>query len=275
MAILYKDKEEDGFYDEYASGRSNDKGIKGEKLVSDAMITGLSDSFTLLNDVYVRTQEGGYTEIDHILLHEKFIVCIETKNISGELIPIDEETWEKVNFNGESTLIDSPQQQSLHHAISLKRFLKEHKISSYVFAFVVLVNPKASSFNKEADTFYLQECPVIYKNELIHFIKYIESQLENSATIQQQHIAELIIDEHEGIKQSALFWCKKLATHENDPEAQYQLGKMYMMGYFEEDNRLIKVIQNERAALYWYGKAKRQGHALARKDLQLYYKNNR
>ncbi len=275
MAILYKDKEQDGLYDEYASGRSKNKGNKGEKMVSDELVKKLSNSFIILNDVYVRTDDYSFTEIDHIVIHDKFIVCIETKNISGELIPIDEETWEKVNYEGESMQIDSPQQQSLHHAMSLKKFLKVHKVSSYIFTIVVLVNPKSCSFDYDSDIFYPKECPVVFKKDVVSIIKYIESQCDGVSDLPTKQVIDLIVDEHEGIKQSSLFWCKKLATHENDPEAQYQLGKMYMTGYHDDGNRLLRVTQNERAALFWYGKAKRQGHPLAKQDLQLYYKNNR
>lgn len=275
MALLYKDKELDGLYDEYDTGRAKSKGNKGEEMVSADLVEVLPNTYTLLNDVYVRTNDGDFTEIDHILIHDKFIVCIETKNITGDFRVIDEETWEKVNYKGESMKIDSPQQQSLHHAISLKSFLKEHELSAYVFSVVALVNPKITTFDYSSDVFYSNECPVVFRKDLASVIQYIESFTSEIPALPTKELIDLIASEHEGIKESSLFWCKKLAMNEDDPESQYQLGKMYMTGYFDDGTRLLQVKQNERAALYWYSKAKKQGHPLAKKDLQLYYKNNR
>jgi hypothetical protein len=275
MAILYKDKELDGLYDEYDTSYAKEKGDKGERIISNELVKQLSEQYRILNSVYVRTDDCDFTEVDHIVIHDKFILCIETKNISGNLRPIDEETWEKMNFNGETLRIDSPQQQSLHHALSLRQFLKDHGIPAYVFSVVVLVNPKICTFDHEADTFYPNKCPVIFKQDLVPLIQYIEKQCDGIPNLPVQQVLDYILDEHEGIKNSPLFWCKKLAMNEGDPEAQYQLGKMYMTGYFDDGERLLKVKQNERAALYWYSRAKKQGHPLAKKELQLYYKNNR
>ncbi|MEX3625440.1 NERD domain-containing protein [Viridibacillus arvi] len=276
MGILYKDIEYDGLYEGYEEkNHFQEKGEEGERKVRDELVNSLSDSYSILNSVYTRTEEGDFTEIDHIVLHPKFILCIETKYYSGELDVIDAETWGKRSNNGEYTKIDSPQQQAVHHAYSLKSYLESIGIHMTIYTIVVLVNHKSSSYNRDTDQFYKSECPVIFKKDLAHLIEIIEKQSAGSYPVQHSlnEIADQIIDEHEGIKSSQLFWYKKLAMKDNDREAQYQLGKMYLSGYYQEEGRLVQVKQNEKAAIFWLSKASKKGHKLARQSIRQHFQN--
>lgn len=277
MTILFKNFEDDGLYE--VQGEKNyyqQKGEDGEKQVSMSLMNTLSNDFGLLNSVYIPTVEGDFTEIDHILLHPQFILCIETKFFSGNLRALDKETWEQTNRrNGSVTKIDSPQQQAVHHAFSLKSYLEMIDIHIPIFTVVVLVDKKGSKFEKESDTFYLEECPVIYASNLFHLVEVIEYQLSTVSTNNYPitKLASEIQSEHEGIKNSKLFWHKKKAMNENEREAQFFLGHMYLVGYYEEDTKVIQVKQNEKAALYWLSKASKKGHQLAKKTLRQYFKN--
>lgn len=276
MAILIKDLDNDGLYDGYEEkSYFQEKGVIGEKQVRDELLSTLSDSYNILNGIYTCTEEGDFTEIDHIVLHPKFILCIETKYYSGELEVIDHSTWGKRNKEGEYTKIDSPQQQAIHHAYSLKGYLERVGIQVNIYSVVVLVNHKTSSFNRDTDNCYQSECPVVFKKDLTHLIEIIERQCEGLKPVLHslKEAAGHIIAEHEGIKSSQLFWYKKLAMLENDREAQYQLGKMLLKGYYQEGERLVKIKQNERAAIFWLNKASRQGHKLARQSIKQYYRN--
>lgn len=277
MAILYHDIEDDGLYDGYEEKTYfQEKGAKGEREIRDLLLESLSGKYLVLNSIYTRTDDGDFTEIDHILLHPKFILCIETKYYSGDMRAIDIETWEQRNRkSGETIKIDSPQQQSVHHAYSLKGYLESIDIHIPVYTVVVFVNDKTTSFDEKSDQYYKSECPVIYKKNLLHLIEVIEHrhlQEEEYAT-NTRHIAEQILDEHQGIKNSQLFWYKKGAMNEDDRDAQYYLGLMYLNGYYEDGERLVRIKSNERAAIYWLTKASKRGHKLARQALNRYYKN--
>lgn len=276
MATLYKDIDYDGLYEGYEEKNYyQEKGEEGERKVRDELVNSLSDSYYLLNTIYTRTEEGDFTEIDHIVLHPQFILCIETKHFSGDLEAVDKETWGKTTRKGEYSKIDSPQQQAVHHACSLQHYLEEIGIHMNIYTVVVLVNPRSSSFARETDQFYQSDCPVIYKKDLTHLIELIEKQCADilPTTRSLTDIADQIIDEHEGIKSSQLFWFKKLAMKENDREAQYKLGEMFLNGYYEEDGRLVQIKQNERAAIFWLSKASRKGHKLAKQAIKQHFQS--
>lgn len=272
MAVLYKDIDSDGLYDGFEERDYKTKGEKGEELVKKEILQFLSDSYYLLNSIYTRTEDGDFTEIDHIIAHPKFLVCLETKNYTGDLEVIDEETWGK-RYRDKYTKIDSPQQQAVHHAYSLKSYLESIDLNIPIYTVVVLVNHNRCSFDYESESHYQSECPVIFKKDIVHLIDIIERQTKQANSFDIKHVSDQIIDEHEGIKNSQLFWFKKLAMHESDREAQYQLGKMYLTGYYEEDGRLVQIKQNERAAIYWLNQASKQGHSLAKQSIRKYFKS--
>ena len=277
MAILYKDIDNDGLYDGYDDKNYfQEKGEQGERDVRDMLIKSLPDTYLLLNNLYTLTEEGDFTELDHILIHPKFILCVETKYLSGDLSALDIETWQQVNRrSGNIIKIDSPQQQAVHHAFSLQSYLEMINIQIPIYTVVVLVDHKVSSFEQETDKYYQSECPVIFKKDLIHLVEIIENQFVNPGhtSYNPKGVADQILAEHEGIKSSQLFWYKKQAMKEDNREAQYQLGKMYLVGYYEENGRAVQIKQNERSALFWLSKASKKGHKLARQKISEYYKS--
>lgn len=272
VAILYKDIEFDGLYDGFEEKDYKTKGEKGEELVKKEILEVLPDTYYLLNGVYTRTEDGDFTEIDHIIVHPKFLICIETKNYTGDLEAIDEETWGK-RYRDKYIKIDSPQQQAVHHAYSLKNYLESIGLYIPIYTVVLLVNPKRCRFDSKSDKHYKSECPVIFKKDIVHLVDIIEKHTQQSKTFDVKHLSDQILDEHEGIKNSQLFWFKKSAMLEQDREAQYHLGLMYLNGYYEEDGRLVQIKQNEKAGIYWLSKASKQGHKLAKQAIRQFYQN--
>ena len=59
------------------------KGKRGEMRVS-AILSQLSDEYTILNDLVFRTEKGT-TQIDHVVVSKYGIFAIETKNYRGEI----------------------------------------------------------------------------------------------------------------------------------------------------------------------------------------------
>lgn len=272
MAVLYKDIDSDGLYDGFEERDYKTKGEKGEELVKKEIMQSLPDTYYLLNSVYTRTEDGDFTEIDHIIAHPNFLVCLETKHYTGDFEAIDEETWGK-RYRDKYVKIDSPQQQAVHHAFSLKNYLESINLNINIYTVVILVNEKRCSFEYESEKHYKSECPVIFKKDIVHLMDIIEKQNNQGKSFDIKHVADQIIDEHEGIKNSQLFLCKKSAMHEHEREAQYQLGLMYLNGYYEDEGRLVQIKQNEKAGIYWLNKASKQGHTLARQSIRQYYKS--
>ncbi|WP_121616623.1 NERD domain-containing protein [Virgibacillus halodenitrificans] len=272
MAILYKDIDNNGLYDGFNENDYKTKGEKGEELVKKEIMQCLPDSYYLLNGIYTRTDDGDFTEIDHIIAHPKFLICVETKNYSGELEAINEETWGK-RYKDKYVKIDSPQQQAVHHAFSLQNYLETVNLNIPIYTVVLLVNHKRCSFDNDSEKHYKSECPVVFKKDIVHLLEIIEEQTKHGESFDIKLLSDHIVDEHEGIKNSLLFGCKKAAMQEHDCEAQYQLGLMYLKGHYEDNGRLVQIKQNERAGIYWLNKASKQGHKLAKQSIRQYYKN--
>ena len=72
------------------------KGKRGEMRVS-AILSQLSDEYTILNDLVFRTEKGT-TQIDHLVVSKYGIFTIETKNYRGEIYGDDNrKEWTQPN----------------------------------------------------------------------------------------------------------------------------------------------------------------------------------
>lgn len=125
--------------------------IKGYKLLSDIMIKG----------------ERGTSQIDHILIGQKGIFVIETKDYSG-LIYGDEYSkyWTQI-INRSSNQFYNPIRQNYGHVKSLERCIKRKGI------FISLVVFTNKSKLKKVKT----ETPVLQINKLKRFIKRYKSDV--------------------------------------------------------------------------------------------------
>ena len=59
-----------------------DKGLSGECLVASILEQQLPDSYYVINDLVIRAHNRR-VQIDHVLVGPTGVVCIETKNITG------------------------------------------------------------------------------------------------------------------------------------------------------------------------------------------------
>lgn len=261
MAILVKDKDKDNLYEGFNEEHLQEKGDLGEAIISAILNKYLSDAYSVLNDILVRTEEGDMTQVDHLVIHPQFAVSIETKNISGSWSAVDNDIWEKINNSGSNFKMNSPQLQSVTHTMHLESFLRDYSITVPIYALVVLVNDRSSAFMVDSDFFYQEECPVIYGKELIPYIlrKEFEHSSTNSEKIDTEKVIRLILQEHNGIKESPLYLCKKAALN-NDPEAQYLLGEMYLKGYFESGSFVVRVSKDEKKGINWISRSAKQGY---------------
>ncbi|MGG6448305.1 nuclease-related domain-containing protein [Pseudobacillus badius] len=265
MAIILKERDEEQLYEGRTDTFVKQAGDLGEDIICSILEKNLSDNYLLINDLFVRTKEFDMTQLDHALIHESFILCIETKHYSGEAKALDSNTWE-LNGRNKNYTLNSPQLQSLTHAMHLSSFLKEYNINLPIYAAVVLVSDNRCTFNQTSDTYFREKCPVIYGKELIPFIRCIEDKCKQVNQKQDtKKVADLILSEHEGIKGSTLYQCKKAAVNENDQEALFLLGKMFIQGFFQYgDEAAVRVKKDEKAGRMYLRKAMNLGYQSAR-----------
>lgn len=151
------------------------KGETGESKVIEILKQGLSENYILLNDIEVPSYNGKTTQIDHVLISPTEIICIETKNISGKFYP-STDGWKWYPYNGnyvkKTTIMKSPQDQSLYHAKKLSEYLKVNNLLVNVLPIVVLTNPKCTWKGERGKGI----CPVLYLRDLISFLSFRETQ---------------------------------------------------------------------------------------------------
>lgn len=112
------------------------KGKIGEMRVS-AILSKLSDEYTILNDLVFRTEKGT-TQIDHIVVSKYGIFTIETKNYRGEIYGDDNrkewtqlivtkvtyaKKWWKTYTYVTKNRFYNPVKQSVGHAFRIKELL--------------------------------------------------------------------------------------------------------------------------------------------------------
>lgn len=112
------------------------KGKRGEMRVS-AILSQLSDEYTILNDLVFRTEKGT-TQIDHLVVSKYGIFTIETKNYRGEIYGDDNrkewtqlivtevtyaKKWWKTYTYVTKNRFYNPVKQSVGHAFRIKELL--------------------------------------------------------------------------------------------------------------------------------------------------------
>jgi hypothetical protein len=112
------------------------KGKRGEIRVS-AILSQLSDEYTILNDLVFRTEKGT-TQIDHLVVSKYGIFTIETKNYRGEIYGDDNrkewtqlivtevtyaKKWWKTYTYVTKNRFYNPVKQSVGHAFRIKELL--------------------------------------------------------------------------------------------------------------------------------------------------------
>ena len=119
----------------YNSARQ--KGKRGEMRVT-AILSQLSDEYTILNDMVFRTEKGT-TQIDHVVVSEYGIFAVETKNYRGEIYGDDnrkewtqlivtevtygKKLWKTYTYVTKNHFYN-PVKQSIGHALKIKEILQ-------------------------------------------------------------------------------------------------------------------------------------------------------
>lgn len=143
------------------------RGESGESKVSHAIETLLANNYLLLNDLVIPNGKNG-TQIDHVLIGEGRIYCIETKDITGRFYPHrDGWLWYPSHSQGKvrkKTIVKNPQHQSLYDAHHLQNLLRRHGFNVEVRPVVILTNPYGEWKGKQD-----HKCPILRVKEFVQY----------------------------------------------------------------------------------------------------------
>lgn len=170
-------------------------GYKGE-LYLDKVLTKLpKDEFEIINDIRLPNGEGGFFQIDSLLITKHVDIVIEVKNMSGALV------FEKVQFmrekNNEKDRFQNPVLQAKNHALDLRNWMKRHQLPVLpIEYFFVNSNDKTIVRADPGMEYFLER---VYTCENINFRIMELTDIYRKAKIKRrslQFIWESLIAEH-------------------------------------------------------------------------------
>lgn len=88
----------------------------------------------VINNLILLDENGKSHQIDHVVIRENGIFCIETKNYIGYIFGGENDReWTQTLYNGQKNKLINPLKQNNSHIYHLSKVLKnEHKINSVV-----------------------------------------------------------------------------------------------------------------------------------------------
>lgn len=113
---------------------AQDKGRRGEELIARILHDTVAGEFELFQNVYV-PKDGGTSEIDLLMIHEKGIFVFESKNYNGRVSgSADALNWVHIHPNRKKYSFYNPVRQNANHIRALSRYLRipERRFYSYV-----------------------------------------------------------------------------------------------------------------------------------------------
>lgn len=147
------------------------KGRTGEKIVA-ITLKQLPENKRIINDIMIN-DNGKSRQIDHILINNKGVFVIETKNYAGKIYGREtSENWTQY-LNNKKFAFKNPIHQNYGHKQIICHLLKEEENIISIVAFTNRCNLKVECTKEH----------VIYTNELIDFInkqsiKLTDAQIE-------------------------------------------------------------------------------------------------
>lgn len=192
----------------------------GEDAVSKAVYAACeldSRHYKLLRNVYIPKQDGDYSEIDVLLLHETGVYVFESKNLSGSVYgDMDHLQWQRYKKNGEKEYIPNPIKQNEGHIRTLCDFLEQNKYQLRSFSMIV--------FGSKSQLKFVPNDTVLTS---IHEVYNLEMDLIRKMQAQQEFYSVETIDE----------WCKKLLPCTMLSEEEKQAHKDRITKKFKQNLR--------------------------------------
>ncbi|WJY28116.1 nuclease-related domain-containing protein [Sporosarcina trichiuri] len=108
----------------YQAKRPAIRGAFGEWLVN-RRLRKLGDEYHIFSDLYIPDDNGGYTQVDHLIVSVYGIVVLETKNYSGWIFGSEtQKYWTQVIYKNKNRFYN-PIRQNYGHIQSLKHHLNK------------------------------------------------------------------------------------------------------------------------------------------------------
>lgn len=114
------------------------KGRQGEKFVNNKFLSELDPlNYTLLNDIMLQNgSDIGTTQIDHVIISNFGIFCIETKSYSGWILGRESDKYWTQSINYRKYRFYNPLRQNYGHVKTLEKLLASLSISIPIYSFV-------------------------------------------------------------------------------------------------------------------------------------------
>ncbi|WP_158100591.1 nuclease-related domain-containing protein [Neiella marina] len=173
------------------------KGWLGEALVKRALAKHLPpERYTILHDVTLPLEDGGTTQIDHIVFSPYGIFVIETKNMAGRIYGNQHQSMWTQRIGGQSFRFQNPLRQNYKHTKALAMLLNvahEQFRSVIVFTDAAQLKTKMpSNVGKPAAmALYIKSFSerIIDTDEVKHIAQHLNHvRLERSAKTNRAHI---------------------------------------------------------------------------------------
>ena len=183
-------------------------GGKGEQKVTEELLK-LPDNYYLLNDINIKlhSKQMQPIQIDHIILCESALFCLETKNWSGSIVGNQKGSWIRRPRprSRKKDVYNNPIIQTHRHIGALEKIIELNKMEIFklnengkeirIVGIIVFTNPEMNlKCPKRVDVEIIQ----LQENKLID---YIQSYKDKLYTIEEiQKIGKLLVTIDESCK---------------------------------------------------------------------------
>jgi len=165
---------------------ANIKGSLGEKQVSRILKSLDPDHYILLNDLYIPRENGTTTQIDHVLISDKGLFVIETKNYDGWIFGSqNSKYWTQVIYKRKEKFYN-PIWQNSGHIKELRRFLGSRYQDIPIYSIIVFGRQATLKFKEP-----FHNVKVIKSRELLSVIKNVAGE-HLISTFDRKKIHQLI-----------------------------------------------------------------------------------
>ena len=157
------------------------KGKLGERYVSKGLRKKLlSDQYHLINDVTLPLDDGGTTQIDHVIVSRFGVFVVETKNMKGWIFGSEKQAkWTQTIYRTKHSF-QNPLRQNYKHTKTLAQLLN---LSAGLFHSVIIFTPNAEfKTNMPSNVGHLKEMTAFIKSFKASLIEHKE-QLEIKESI--------------------------------------------------------------------------------------------
>jgi len=114
------------------------KGRQGEKFVSNKFLSQLDPlNYTLLADIMLQNESDiGTTQIDHVIVSNFGVFCVETKAYSGWILGRESDKYWTQSINYRKYRFYNPLRQNYGHVKTLEKLLASLNISIPIYSFI-------------------------------------------------------------------------------------------------------------------------------------------